>query len=150
MEYVVYCINNIESNRKYIGCTKDYKRRMREHKRLGFGKLKESDFDSVNERSNRKKIGSLRQHNGLYLDMRADSKTESDFIFEVLEVCQNQKEMLDRENYWIKKNLLQGGYNCYWTDEDKKNHSTITKLTSKQWRIYRELYKKFMDNYNCP
>lgn len=138
---VVYKITNKINGKVYIGSTVNYERRMKEHKRLGFGSLKVSDFDTINEKTGRKHIGSLRQHSGLYLDMRLAENGIVDFDFEIMAECSTKEEMLELENQYILE-YWDNSYNDLYTDRDKKVHSQYSKMGSKQWGMYKKLEKE--------
>lgn len=142
--FVVYKITSKNSGKVYIGSSRNVKSRWYEHKRLGFApieRLRDYDFDSINPITKRKKIGNIRERSGLYLEMRVGK--EEDFIFEIIEECSSKEIMLVRENYYICNNW-DNSYNNFWTENNGKTHSRITKITSKQWVIYRKLEKEYL------
>ena len=96
MKKYIYKITNIQNNKCYIGQTKNYEKRWKEHKYL------------LNKN----------KHENIYLQYAWNKYGENNFIFEVIEFVNNYNE---RERYWISfynstdhnfgYNFLKGGEN---------------------------------------
>lgn len=97
--YYVYKILCVKNNKIYIGQTKNYKRRIIEHKSW------------LNNNGNKNK------------ELQQDFNTYgiSNFKFSVIEKCKTRQESIDRETYWIN---YYGGIksNNIYNLEDKYNN----------------------------
>lgn len=82
-KYYIYCITNTINNKKYIGRTKDYEKRIKAHKING-----------------RAKKGESLKH-PLYKDMKKHSLKY--FTFEQIEINNNLFDNIQREKYYINK-----------------------------------------------
>ncbi|MBC5667289.1 GIY-YIG nuclease family protein [Eubacterium sp. BX4] len=109
----IYCIENIINNKKYIGQSVNIEDRWRHH----INELKRNEHDNK------------------YLQRSYNKYGLDNFKFYILEQC-NQKDLDDKEIYWITKldtykngfNLTKGGSGIKnWTpsDEYKKKISKI-------------------------
>lgn len=115
----VYCIENIVTNKKYIGQSIDIDTRWKKHKY-------ELNRDN---------------HKNKYLQSAWNKYGESNFKFYILELC-NEKELDEKEIYWIEYynavdrefgyNLKTGGSGgCKFTDEVREHLS----------QVHKEIYK---------
>lgn len=85
--YVVYKIMCMQNNRMYIGQTKNYRKRINNHKYH----LKNMDHDNVYLQEDYNKYG-LRS-----------------FTFEIIDICEERQQAIEKETYWIN---YYGGINC--------------------------------------
>jgi group I intron endonuclease len=135
----VYIIQNKVNNKVYIGASKDTYNRLCMHK----WRLRVDTHDNVHLQSAFNKYG------------------EENFIFDVLEDC-DEKLIYSQENYWCK--MLNAhdrkyGYNVDPTapdgkravsDETKvKMSASASKRTVRVHTIYGDFYKDFPDMYKC-
>ena len=108
----IYCIKNIENNKKYIGLSSDVEFRLLCHKRrLRSGK-----------------------HRNKHLQSSFNKYKESSFDFCIIEECL-EDELLDKEKYWIKeKNSYdrEHGYNKTFGGEFGRLHPDIYKRYSER------------------
>jgi group I intron endonuclease len=135
----VYTIQNIITNKIYIGATKDLYNRLCMHKwklRVGI-------------------------HDNVHLQNSFNKYKEENFIFETLEEC-DSKYIYSQENYWC--NMLDThnrkyGYNidptcpegkCAVSNETKvkMSHSAIKRKVM-AYTLYGEFYQSFSDLYKC-
>lgn len=111
----IYCIENITTNKKYIGQSTDINDRWRKH------------ISELNHNS----------HHNDYLQKAWNKYGEDDFEFYILEYC-NEDELDEKENYYINfyntidrkygYNLKSGGQaHCHHTEEVKNKISESNK-----------------------
>ena len=110
----IYCIENIINNKKYIGLSRDIRRRWNEHK----SELRNNDHDNI------------------YLQRAWNTYGEDAFQFNIVELC-DPSELCDKEQYYIKKyhtlshdngyNLTSGG-ECVATTNKKVIHLPSLKI----------------------
>ena len=137
----VYVITNKVNGLKYVGQSKDIKRRFSGHRN-----------------TNNRKDGDKRKETPLYKDMLKFGL--ENFSFEILEEC-HIDSLDDREKYYIEKlDSINNGYNLTsephalkdkkvrekgWTDERRKRHKEMLfERNSKNWadKEYRERQTK--------
>lgn len=143
----IYCIENIESKKKYIGLSRDIKRRWTEHK----SELKSN------------------KHPNSYLQSAWNKYGESNFTFYIIELC-NSEKLSDRECYYIQLhktlahengyNLTTGGENTsigrpvihlkngtiYNLVQDAANSADVTSITMVSWCKQKHNYM-YLDEY---
>lgn len=110
MSYI-YKITNKINNKVYIGQTKDYKRRFREHQNQMYG-------NAPNK----------------YLYNAFNKYGIENFSFEVIEETESPNE---RENYWIlfyKSNDLNRGYNYFFAEKEHPHYKELDEKTILQIR----------------
>lgn len=115
----VYCIENIFNNKKYIGISRDIKRRWYEHK---------SDLKN-------------HKHSNLYLQSSWDKYGMSNFKFYIIELC-NEKVLSERECYYIKfykSTSHENGYNLTVGGENTSIGKPVISL--KNGIIYNFVYE---------
>lgn len=135
----VYIIQNKINNKVYIGASKDTYNRLCDHK--------------VRLRNN--------SHHNIHLQSAFNKYGEENFIFDVLEDCDEQY-IYSQENYWC--NMLNThdrkyGYNidpttpegkCAVSEETKIRMSvSAPKRAVRAYTIYGDFYKDFTDLYKC-
>lgn len=86
----IYCIENITNNKKYIGMSRDIKRRWGEHR---------TELDR-------------HVHNNPYLQHSWDKYGKDNFKFYILEICE-ESVLSERECYYIKQFNTSYRYNGY-------------------------------------
>lgn len=145
----IYCIKNKVNNKKYIGLSRDIRRRWNEHK---------SDL-----RNNK--------HNNIYLQREWNIYNEDSFEFSIVELC-NPYEICDREKYYIAEyrtlshengyNFTSGGEcvtttnknvihllsgNIYNSVKEAAIHNNVADITMIDWcrKYYNFMY---LDDYN--
>lgn len=106
MIFYIYKYTNLINNKKYIGQTNNFERRVREHKSCSFNPKSVNYDDKIHQAI--RKYG----HDNFKIE-----------IIEIINDVQNYELVNEREKYWIKKeqslltqwgyNVLEGGRN-YW------------------------------------
>jgi group I intron endonuclease len=135
----VYIIQNKVNNKAYVGASKDTYNRLCDHK--------------VMLRGN--------SHHNIHLQSAFNKYREENFIFDVLEDCDEQL-IYSQENYWCKMlntHDRKYGYNvdptapdgkCAVSDETKvKMSASASKRPVVVYTIYGDFYKEFSDLYKC-
>ena len=135
----VYIIQNKVNNKVYIGASRDTYNRLCMHK----WRLRVNTHDNVHLQSAFNKYG------------------EENFIFDVLENCDEQF-IYSQENYWCKMldaHNRKHGYNvdptapegkCAVSEETKIRMSmSASKRAIRAFTIYGDFYKDFTDLYKC-
>lgn len=145
----VYCIRNIINNKKYIGISRDIKRRWYEHK-----------YDLRHH-----------THDNQHLQSAWDKYGETNFMFDIIELC--DKDILsEKECYYIKSFQSQSHQNGYNLTHGGENSSTgkpvislkngviydivneaaacadVTPATMIRWCRQKHNYM-YLDEYNC-
>lgn len=135
----VYIIQNLVNSKVYIGASKNLKSRLWDHK----GRLKAN------------------MHHNLHLQCAFNECGEQNFIFEVLEYC-DEEFIFSQENYWC--NMMNShdrkcGYNLDSTSPFGK--SGVSNETRKRmsesagkrpidcYTVYGDFYRSFSDLYKC-
>lgn len=145
----IYCIENIINNKKYIGMSRDIKRRWCEHK----AELNNSDHDNQYLQRSWNKYGSI------------------NFKFYIVELCEEEK-LSELECYYIKLyktlshengyNLTVGGENtsigrlvislkdgCIFNFvKEAAKRENISPITMTKW-CREKRYYMFLDEFNC-
>lgn len=75
----IYCIKNIINNKRYVGSSNDIKHRWKEHKFL------------LNNKN----------HHSIRLQNSWNKHGEKNFIFEIIELLEDQKNLLSKEQYFL-------------------------------------------------
>lgn len=122
----IYCITNLINNKKYVGLSSNIFRRWGEHKRVPF-----------NENS--------KEYNyPLYRAIRKYGL--ENFVFEILERDLDDKQLKEREAYWIDYyDSVHSGYNITEGGEHNRLHGEAhpcAKLTEKDVIFCRKEYSK--------
>lgn len=122
----IYCVTNKVNNKKYIGLSKDIYRRWSEHKRVPFCPTsKEYNYP-------------------LYNAIRKYGLENFDFI--ILEQCDNQEFLKEKEKKWIEYyDSINNGYNLTEGGEcsvQKGQNHPNAKLTEKDVIFCRQEYAK--------
>lgn len=119
----IYKITNVETGKIYIGSTKCFEKRRSEH----FGNLKNN------------------RHHSRYLQNSYNKHGEGAFVFEIIEVCENEV-LLERELYYLNK-LLKANENNHYFYKLGYNVCRIpssnlgTKMSNEQKRKLSEIKK---------
>lgn len=135
----VYIIQNKINNKVYVGASKDIYNRLCDHKSALRGN----------------------HHHNIHLQSAFNKYGEENFIFDVLEDCDEQF-IYSQENYWCKMldtHDRNHGYNidptapdgkCAVSDETKIRMSNgAPKRPVRVHTIYGDFYKDFSDMYKC-
>jgi len=128
----IYEIFNTNTNKRYIGSSKDIERRWEEHKRM----LKNNKHHSIKiQRSYNK------------------TKDKSIFVYNILEIVEDYYILHKREQFYIDKyDSFYNGYNCSMVDSIIYfNYKTLTKRQKElkqniYYNNYMELYNIYKDN----
>lgn len=145
----VYCIENIQNKRKYIGISRNIQRRWIEHK------------SNLNNH----------KHNNFYLQKSWEKYGSENFNFYIIELCSEQ-ELSEKERYYIKLyktlshehgyNLTPGGENtsigkmviCLKDDriynyvKEASEYEGVTPATMTSWCRNKQKYM-YLDEYNA-
>lgn len=146
MLFYIYLYTNLINNKKYVGQTNNFQRRVNEHKSCAFNP-KSVNYDDIIHKA-------IRKH-GL-----------DNFKIEILEIIDNVSDyeiVNEREVYWIKEqkslttewgyNVLEGGRNCWRSFLSKDDVTTIKTLIKEQtpYSAIQKLYpisKTFISDIN--
>lgn len=125
VNYSVYKITNIITNKCYIGVDSYFPKRLKQHQSLLLSN----------------------KHRNKYLQSSYNKHGKDNFTFELLENCETRESMLDREIELISKyNSLENGYNHTIGGEGsfgyKHSEEPISKMSS--WK--REITQEWRDN----
>lgn len=144
----IYCIENTTNNKKYIGLSRDIKRRWSEHKT-----------------ALRKSI-----HNNQYLQLAWNKYGEGNFIFYIIELCE-ESLLSERECFYIKEyktlshesgyNLTSGGENTsigkqvislknsltFQSVQEAAKYNNVTSVTMISWCRQKRNYM-YRDEYD--
>lgn len=106
MIFYIYKYTNLINNKKYIGQTNNFERRVREHKSCSFNPKSVNYEDKIHQ--------AIRKYG--YDNFKIE-------IIEIIENVENYDLVNEREQYWIRKeqslltqwgyNVLEGGKNCW-------------------------------------
>jgi group I intron endonuclease len=126
--YSVYKITNIITNQHYIGVDSYFPKRLKQHQSLLFSN----------------------KHRNKYLQASYNKYGKENFTFELLEKCNNRKEMLSKEIELIKVyNSLEEGYNHTIGGEGsygyKHSEESISKMSSWKRVVTPEWCKAISD-----
>ena len=146
MIFFIYQYTNKINNKKYIGQTNNFQRRVNEHKSCSFNPKSINYDDKIHQ--------AIRKY-GL-----------DNFTIEILETINNVDDyelVNEREVYWIKErkslitqwgyNILEGGKNCwrsFLTPEDVNIIKTLIKqgISYSEIQIKYPISKTFISNIN--
>lgn len=127
--YKIYCKDETIKD-FYIGSSKDLYDRMRVHKSMCYNE---------NDRGYSLKIYEFIRENGDW----------ENFNVEIVEYypCKNEKELKQREQYYIKKyEPTLNCFNAYITQEEKKEKNKLWKKSEKGKEYQRKYTKNFINN----
>lgn len=109
----IYCIENIENGKKYIGQSIDIPQRWNHHR---------SDLEK-------------HKHPNVHLQRAWDKYGCDNFLFNIVEYC-DTSDLNDRERYWIKYyNSLENGYN---QTSGGDGGNTIINYSPEQLELYKK------------
>ena len=146
MIFYIYKYTNLINNKKYIGQTNNFERRVREHKSCSFNPKSVNYDDKIHQ--------AIRKYG--YDNFKIE-------IIEIISDVQNYELVNEREQYWIKKeqslltqwgyNVLEGGKN-YWRSflnpKDIQNIKSMIKNET-SYNIIQQSYpisKTFISDIN--
>ena len=135
MNFYIYKYTNLINNKKYIGQTNNFERRIKEHKSCSFNPKSVNYDDKIHQ--------AIRKYG--YENFKIE-------IIEVINNAENYDLVNERESFWIKQeqslltqwgyNVLEGGKN-YWKSFLSKDQVQDIKNLIKNETPYSDIQKKY-------
>ena len=135
MNFYIYKYTNLINNKKYIGQTNNFERRIKEHKSCSFNPKSVNYDDKIHQ--------AIRKYG--YENFKIE-------IIEVINNAENYDLVNERESFWIKQeqslltqcgyNVLEGGRN-YWKSFLSKDQVQDIKNLIKNETPYSDIQKKY-------
>lgn len=135
MNFYIYKYTNLINNKKYIGQTNNFERRIKEHKSCSFNPKSVNYDDKIHQ--------AIRKYG--YENFKIE-------IIEVINNAENYDLVNERESFWIKQeqslltqwgyNVLEGGRNC-WKSFLSKEQVKDIKILIKNETPYSDIQKKY-------
>lgn len=135
MDFYIYKYTNLVNNKKYIGQTNNFERRVREHKSCSFNPKSLNYNDKIHQ--------AIRKYG--YENFKIE-------IIEVINNAENYDLVNEREIFWIKQeqslltqqgyNVLEGGRNCWRSFLSKEEIENIKNLI-KNGTSYSDIQKQY-------